>query len=83
MELEGMRSINKLVGYILTGITVIVTITCFVFALLFGVASISAVTQVGIPQLIVLLSFCYLFSLAGSRFLTITDLLYNKVRRFN
>lgn len=78
-----MRSINKLVGYVLTGIAVIITLTCFVFALLFGVASISAVTQVGIQQLVVLLSFCYLFGLAGSSFLTITNLLYNKVRRFN
>lgn len=78
-----MKNTTKIFTYVLLGAIASIMLICFVFALFFGVAVISAVTRVSFSQFIVLASFCYLFSLAGSGFLTITNLLYGKARRCN
>jgi hypothetical protein len=78
MGLESMRNINRVVALIFV---LAIAAVCFVFALLFGIAGLSAVSQVTFQQLTVLFSFCIIFSIAGSSFLTIADLLYVKVRR--
>jgi hypothetical protein len=76
-----MKNIILCFKYVLMSISAIIMLGCLAFALLFGIASISAINQTCIDQLIVLCSFCYLFSLAGSWFLTITNQLYESTRR--
>ena len=71
----------KLLKYILLCPVFCIMLCCFVLALFFGVASISAITQVAFCELIVLFSFCYLFSFAGSQFLVIADQLYASATR--
>lgn len=66
----------KLLKYILLCSVVCIVLCCFIFALFFGVAGISAITQITFSELIVLLSLCYIFSFAGSQFLIIADQLY-------
>ena len=72
---------SKASKLILAALAALAMLSCFVFALLFSIAGLSAIAQASITQLIVLFGFCYLFSLAGNSFLTITDLLYASMRR--
>jgi hypothetical protein len=71
----------KLLKYILLCPVVCIVLGCFILALFFGVAGISAITQITFSELIVLFSLCYLFSFAGSRFLAIADQLYTSIMR--
>jgi hypothetical protein len=54
---------------------------CFTFTLFFIITIFSALMQLNFSQFIVLASFSVVFSIAGSSFLTLTELLYSKVRR--
>ena len=66
----------KLIKYLLLCFMFCIALGCFVLALFFGVAGISAIMQTGLRELIVLFSLCYLFSFAGSQFLIVTDQLH-------
>lgn len=73
-----MKNFRNLIIFVLI---LIATVICFIFTLFFGIAGISAISQVTFQQLIVLFSFCIIFSIVGNSFLTIADLLYAKARR--
>ena len=72
--------INKCFKYVLISVLLAVMLGCFIFALFFGIATIAAIAQMSLQYFIVLFSFCYLFSIAGNSFLTITTQLYESVR---
>ena len=72
--------INKCFKYMLISVLLAVMLSCFVFALFFGIATIAAITQMSLRCFIVLFSFCYLFGLAGNSFMTVADQLYTSVR---
>ena len=75
-----MKNIIKYTKRIFMCFTAVLTIGCLAFALMFGIAGIGAISQVSLLELITLFSFCYLFSLAGSGFLTVTGQLYESAR---
>lgn len=71
----------KFTTYLLMAAAATLMLISFVFTLFFGVATLGAIAQLSFIQLIVLMSFSIVFSIAGSSFLTLTELLYSKVRR--
>jgi hypothetical protein len=73
-----MTIINKLTNGILLAVAVALTISCFVFALFFSVATLGAVTQASFIQVSILLSLCVVFCVIGNGFLTATELLCKK-----
>ena len=73
--------ISKFVKYILMCFTGVVTAACFVMVLFFGIAGILAVTQASAIQFLTIISFCILFGIAGTSFMTCTGLLHDSVRR--
>jgi hypothetical protein len=75
-----VKNIIKYSKYILMCLMTAIMFLCFTAALLFGIASISAISQATITELIVLVSFCYLFSLVGNSLLDAAGMLYKSVR---
>jgi hypothetical protein len=76
-----MTNTLRLTTYLTMAAAGVIITICFTFTLFFIITIFSAMMQLNFSQFIVLASFSVVFSIAGSSFLTFTELLYSKVRR--